>query len=251
MDRQKRIAALIPAYNCGHVIRPLIKKIKSKKIFDFIIVVDDCSSDNTFEASSGLKGVFVFRNTKNLGYGGTSIELYRKAREFEADFTVNFHGDGGHKIDALAPIASDLLSKEADIVVASRLIFLKNQLATKGWQVIVDDNLRGNMPLVRFIGHLFLTHLQNKALNLNLSSYHEGMRGCSAPAVNWILSQKLPSWYQFDNMLLSLAAKDGLKINEIPCIPNYDLNSKSSAPPFRYGMAVLSLIFKLKKRFQK
>ena len=42
MNKHKKIAALVPAYNCGNVIGALIKELKSKNVFDFIIVIDDC-----------------------------------------------------------------------------------------------------------------------------------------------------------------------------------------------------------------
>jgi glycosyltransferase involved in cell wall biosynthesis len=251
VNKHKKIAALVPAYNCGNVIGALIKELNSKNVFDFIIVIDDFSIDDTYSRASNIDRVHVFRNSKNLGYGGTSIELYKKARELGADYTVNFHGDGGHRVEAIYPLICELKKGKADIVIGSRLLFLKRQFKINGWRVILDRKLRGNMPLVRLAGHLSLTYFQNKILNLSLNSYHEGMRGCSATAINWILSQQLPSWYQFDNMLLSLAAIDGLEISEISCKPNYAESASSSAPPFKYGIAVLSLIHNLKKRPRK
>ena len=251
VNNHKKIAALIPAYNCGNVINSLIKELKLTNIFDFIVVIDDFSIDNTYSEALDIERVHVFRNSKNLGYGGTSIELYKKARELGAHYTVNFHGDGGHKVEAIYPLICELKSEEADIVIGSRLLFLKHQFRFNGWRVITNRKLRGNMSLVRLAGHFSLTYFQNKILNLELNSYHEGMRGCSSTAIDWILSQQLPSWYQFDNMLLSLAAIDGLKIREISCEPNYTENANSSAPPFKYGFSVLSLIFNLKKRPQK
>ena len=251
VNKHKKIAALVPAYNCGDVIGPLIKELKLKNAFDFIIVIDDCSIDDTYSKALNIDRVHVFRNSKNLGYGGTSIELYKKARELGADYTVNFHGDGGHRVEAIYPLICELKRGKADIVIGSRLLFLKHQFKMDGWRVIIDRKLRGNMPLLRLAGHLFLTYFQNKILNLSLNSYHEGMRGCSSTAINWILSQQLPSWYQFDNVLLSLAAIDNLKISEVSCKPNYKESASSSAPPFKYGITVFSLIFKLKKRRHK
>lgn len=245
------LAVLIPAYNCAHSIAELIKDIQKRNIVDLIIVVDDCSSDQTSAKAKRFDNVLVYRNKVNKGYGGTSNLLYELALKHKVKFAINIHGDGGHKIDDLWPLVSEIKKNKHDFVIASRLKYIKNQFHKHGFNTITNKTLRGGMPLIRLVGHLILTELQNRVLNIKIDSYHEGMRAVSAQGIRWILSQNLPAWYQYDNQLISYAAIEGHKISEIECKPNYSAQAQSSAPPVKYGLAVIKLMFKIRKDLKK
>ena len=62
----KKIAAIIPAYNEAKHIKPVLKTLKSTNIIDEIIVIDDCSKDNTKEIVKKLK-IKYLRNKTNKG----------------------------------------------------------------------------------------------------------------------------------------------------------------------------------------
>lgn len=239
MARTVSYGIAVPAWNCADTIDELIERLNGLELDLSIFVVDDHSSDDTFERAQRHKNVTVVRNPENRGYGGTSKRLYELARDAGVDFVINVHGDLGHAPEDVLPIIAGYESSAADIVYGSRLVFIVDQLKRYKLRLFFDPELRGHMPLVRLFGHFGLTFVQNRLFGLRLRSYHEGMRGTSSELIDWILLQDLPDWYDFDATLLVKAASAGFKIEEVAVPPRYHTHAKSSAPPFRYGFRVL------------
>lgn len=239
MPINKSVWIAIPARNCAHSIEELIERINALNLGLSIVVVDDCSQDNTSERANKFDNVLVHRNETIMGYGGTTTKLYEIAASKHADYVINIHGDLGHKPEDLVPILETLKTTSAGIVVGSRLVYLKNKFCQHGLKVLFNSDLNGGMSTIRIAGHFSLTFVQNILFGQNLNSYHEGMRGCDKKTLAWILKQDLPVWYDYDSTLLVMAASSRLVIKEIPTPPHYDDRSDSSAPPFRYGFRVL------------
>ena len=239
-EGEKLSCIAIPAWNCAPFIDEVIERINALLLGATIIVVDDHSSDDTSARAQRHANTVVHRNERNLGYGGTTTRLYEIARELNAGYVINLHGDLGHRPEDIPDLLTALQTGKGEFVVGSRLVYLMEQFSRHGLRVLFEDDLRGHMPLARLVGHFGLTAVQNLLFGLNLHSYHEGMRGCSRTALDWILSQNLPQWYDYDTTLLALAAASGFSIAEIPSLPHYGVETRSAAPMFHYGMRVLS-----------
>ena len=247
-----KLCVLIPAYNCAPYLEELVRRTTLRADGDEIIIVDDASTDDTYNVAAGLPRVHIRRNDTSRGYGGTSKRLYEIAAERGADITVNIHGDLGHRPEDIAPLVDVLAGGEAQMVLGSRLIYLKHLVEREGWGRLLDPAARHNMPLSRAIGHFGLTWFQNVCFGTKLHSFHDGMRGCTRTVIDWLLQQDLPLWYDFDTELLIHAHRAGFKIAEVPVPPNYDHESASAAPPIRYGCRVARhALKKLPSRFRR
>ena len=233
-----KLCVLIPAYNCAPFLPDVVRRLELPGDDDEIIIVDDASEDDTFAVAARLSRVHADRNEHGLGYGGTSKRLYEIAAERGADFTVNIHGDLGHRPEDIQPLVAKLFSGDCDVVLGSRLIYLMGLVKNEGWRRLFDREARHNMPLVRALGHFGLTWFQNLCFGTKFHSFHDGMRGCTRAAIQWLLSQDLPTWYDFDTELLIHAHRHGLRIAEVAVPPNYDHTAASAAPPVRYGLRV-------------
>jgi len=233
-----KLCVLIPAYNCAPFLPEVVGRLTLRGPRDEIIILDDASTDDTFAVASALPGVHADRNDRTMGYGGTSKRLYRIAADRGADFTVNIHGDLGHRPEDIQPVVDKLFRGDCDLVLGSRLIHLMNLVRKDGWRRLLSRRARHNMPLMRVLGHFGLTWFQNLCFGTKLHSFHDGMRGCNRTAIEWLLSQDLPAWYDFDTELLIHAHRCGLRIAEVAIPPNYDHTTSSSAPPVRYGLRV-------------
>jgi glycosyltransferase involved in cell wall biosynthesis len=78
---QFEIAIVIAAYNEEKVIAEVLNALKLKRPNDAIIVVDDGSSDNTYEVVKSVKNIFLLKHIINLGQGAalqTGIEMSKK-----------------------------------------------------------------------------------------------------------------------------------------------------------------------------
>lgn len=235
-----KVCVLIPAWNCAATIEEIVARLPLGGPSDEIIVVDDASTDGTFERAAGLARVHVARNPVNLGYGGTSRRLYAIALERGADVTINIHGDLGHRPEDIPVVLAPILRGEHDIVLGSRLLWILGGLRRAGWRGVFSEEVRGGMPLHRVIGHLTLTRVQNLCFGTRLHSFHEGLRACTREVVEWAVRADLPAWYNFDTELLVEASRRGFRIGEVPVRPLYDPRTKSAAPPIRYGLRTLA-----------
>lgn len=70
-----KLSIIVPVYNeeegIGEFICSLKKLVFQINMENEIIVVDDCSQDDTPRILSSQKGIILIRNNKNLGYGST------------------------------------------------------------------------------------------------------------------------------------------------------------------------------------
>ena len=74
-----RVVAVMPAYNAAATLERTIADIPAGSVHE-IILVDDCSRDNTVEIARRL-GLTVIAHEKNTGYGGNQKTCYRHALE--------------------------------------------------------------------------------------------------------------------------------------------------------------------------
>ncbi len=114
-----RTIAVMPAYNAERTLKRTVEDIPPGAV-DQIVVVDDCSRDNTVKVAREL-GLTVIEHTKNLGYGGNQKTCYRQARDLGAEFVVMIHPD--YQYDSrVIPIAVEILRLGiCDVVLGSRI----------------------------------------------------------------------------------------------------------------------------------
>jgi glycosyltransferase involved in cell wall biosynthesis len=231
-----KLCVLVPARNCAQFLPELISRVSLPGADDEIVIVDDASADGTSAVGQKLPRVRVVRNDTQLGYGGTSKRLFKLALEGGADLAVNIHGDLGHAPEAIGSMLPDVVSGRCDLVVASRLLYLLNELRRDGWGSLRRSERRGNMPFSRILGHLAITKIQNICYGTQLHSFHEGMRACTRRVMEWALREDLPDWYDFDTHLIFRAHRAGFRLGEVPLPPHYTPAAVSGVPVLQYGL---------------
>ena len=135
---------VLPAFNEAATIAGVLTAIGS---LGTLIVVDDCSSDETARLAED-NGAVVVRHANNKGYDGALNSGFAKAAELEAELVFTFDADGQHGVEALRT-AIDLLEHddELDLVVGKRPRTARfgekvYSLYTK-WHYGIDDILCG------------------------------------------------------------------------------------------------------------
>ncbi len=86
-----------------------------------IVVIDDCSTDNTAEVARAA-GVTVVSVPCNLGIGGAVQTGLKFARKHNFDIVVRLDGDGQHDPNETPVLLAALKSGRADAVFGSRFI---------------------------------------------------------------------------------------------------------------------------------
>jgi 2-polyprenyl-3-methyl-5-hydroxy-6-metoxy-1,4-benzoquinol methylase len=211
----KRIAIFIVTYNAVSTLRKVLDRIPDE-VWDKVeevFVFDDGSQDDTFLVGMGYKAhhgktkLSVFRNEKNLGYGGNQIRGYTYAIAQGYDIVVLLHGDGQYAPEALPEILAPLEAGDADAVFGSRMM-------TKG------AARKGGMPLYKFAGNKILTAVENAMLGMALSEFHSGYRAYSCHALQKVPFQQNTHDFHFDTQIIIQFHAAGLRILEVP-IPTY------------------------------
>ena len=242
MINNKKIIVVLPAYNSAKTLKITIDAIP-KGIADDIILVDDCSNDNTVTLAKEL-GLKVFVHTKNLGYGGNQKTCYSEALKLGADIAVMVHPDFQYDPVFIPQMLEPIISGQADAVFGSRMIFPKNALA-------------GGMPYWKFVANIFLTKLENFILGNSLSEYHSGFRAYSRKVLELPLELNSND-FVFDTEIIVQMKIAKMKIKEVPITTKYfpeasQINFKRST---EYGFSILNvmrkyLLFKYKLRNYK
>ena len=114
MDEQLKISIIIPAFNEEKKIQDVINSIKKLRTNDEIIVVDDGSTDNTYEIAKKT-GVQVIHHPYNKGYGAAIKTGIRNA---SGNVILFIDADGQHKAEDIEKVIAPI--QEYDMVVGAR-----------------------------------------------------------------------------------------------------------------------------------
>ncbi len=115
--KSKDLTICIPVFNEQGVIKEVIEDLKNNFYDSEIIVIDDGSTDGTFDVLSEIKGIRIIRNYKNMGYG---YSLKRAMREAKGEYIAWFDGDGQHRVEDLEKLYEHMEKENCDVVIGAR-----------------------------------------------------------------------------------------------------------------------------------
>lgn len=212
---------VMPAYNEAAVIGDTIASVKP--YFENIIVVDDCSSDDTLSEALSA-GATVCSHPLNLGQGAaiqTGIEF---ALTQGADAIVTFDSDGQHLArDAISMV--DLLKRsKVDVVLASRFLG-RTEGMTKA---------RGRLLKAATL----YTKLHT---GLSLTDTHNGLRVLNKKAASTIRLRQNRMAHASE--ILKIIAENSLQYVEHPVTIRYSEYSKAKGQRTSGAIAVLADLF--------
>ncbi len=226
MIKEKKVVVVMPAYNASKTLERTYREI-NLELVDEVILVDDCSTDDTAALAESLGVHYVIKHEENLGYGGNQKTCYRKALDLNADIIIMLHPDYQYTPKLIPSMCYLLANDLFDVVLGSRIL-------GKG-------ALKGGMPYYKYIANRFLTLFQNVLIGAKLSEYHTGYRAYTRQAIESIDFENNSNNFVFDNQVLSQLVYHKLSIAEITCPTKYfdegsSINFKNSVI---YGLGVL------------
>lgn len=216
-----KTAAVIPAYNEATVIAQVIEGCLG--LVDEVIVVDDCSSDETARVARAA-GAKVARHPLQRGAGRATATGMQAALLLGADLVVTLDADGQHLPSEIPIVLEPLRAGRADMVVGCRRL------------------KREEMPLIRRAGNRFANLWTWALLGASVSDSQSGYRGYTKEAIS-----KLPleaRGYEFCSQTLGAAARLGLRIEEVAITVIYTEYSKSKGQSFLTSVRTLGRIAK-------
>lgn len=203
---KQAVIIVMPAYNEGPRIAKVITsipneiKIGKRTFATRVVVVDDCSSDNTI-AEATKAGATVLKHVMNSGAGAATRTGLKYADQYCSDvgFVVTIDSDGQHTAEDIQRMVQHALDTRADLVVGNRL----------------HEGNKQDMPFHRVVGNLGLSFISRLLFGIKTKDTQSGLR-LFAPGALPILSDYTVDRYGFCTEMLWLAHRAKLTVSELP-----------------------------------
>ena len=235
MYRNQFVAVVMPVHNEEAHVQQAIKRVPG--YVDLIVVVDDGSTDRTWEVLSKIcdPRLNLLKHNRNRGVGAATKSGYRHCEKARADLIAVMDGDGqmdGHDLAGLL----DCAMSGAEYVKGNRFLHRSSI---------------GCMPRVRHIGNRLFSWLAKRAASFDNSlDSHCGYTVIQRHALNRLALEDLYDRYGFPTEMFFEACRAGLAVKCVPVRTVYG-DEVSGINPFTAVPAILFLIarYYLRRRF--
>jgi glycosyltransferase involved in cell wall biosynthesis len=200
-NKKNRFAFIIPVYNHAATVAQVVKDAQALRFPVF--VVDDGSTDNTYDQIKEIAGIQILRHTQNQGKGAAIMTGFAAAAV--ADWAITIDADGQHYPEDARKLIKAIPKKTRVIVVGAR------------------DNMTGDhVPWTSRFGRKFSNFWVRTSGGPDISDSQSGFRIYPLPeALN--LKTKARR-FQFEVEILVQATRDGIPVIEAPVRVNYNPN---------------------------
>jgi len=228
MNKQLKVAIVIPCYNEQDNVLKLYQEIQNTPFPDFYsvspIFVNDCSNDSTRIILIDNHINFIDLPV-NLGIGGAVQTGYKYAFINGFDVAVQMDGDGQHPPVELSKILRPIFDNEADVVIGSRY------LTKEGFQ----------STSLRRAGINYFKWLNKKLVGVTIQDSTSGYRALNKKALE-LVSDYYPDEYPEPEAII-LYSLNHLKIIEVPVSMRERQGGESSIKRFKtlYYMVKVTL----------
>src|SRR5262249_54990187 len=147
------LSVVMPVYNEEPTVARIVKSVLEQRPVQELIIVDDCSTDKTWETLQGLKDLRIklFRHETNRGKGAALRTGFHYAR---SPVVIIQDADSEYNPREYYLVLGPILSGKADVVFGSRFVGAGAHRVLYYWHSV---------------GNKILTTLSNMATNLNLT----------------------------------------------------------------------------------
>jgi len=165
-----KLVVLIPAFNeednIEKVIASIPRKIKEIDKVE-ILVIDDGSTDRTYDFAIKAGSDKVVSHTKNLGVGAAFMTGIRNAIMMNADIVVSFDADSQFNANQIPELLIPLLNRQADVVIGSRFL----------------NGDPKNIPKIKLVGNKIFSRLMSWVTGQKFSDTQTGFRAYTRQAI--------------------------------------------------------------------
>ncbi len=220
------IGIIFPAYNEEKNIKGVIEDAKKYLPNSFILVVDDGSTDRTYEIAKKC-GVKVIRHKVNRGKAeaiktGLNFLLKKGIKIF-----VLADADGQYRLNKVSNLIKPILKGEADFVMGCR-----------NWKEVPYRHRLGNLVWRSTFNFLFGTKFRDT--------------NCGFVAMNRraarIIKKRIYGGYILENSMLIACLREGLRIKQVPVEVHY--KRKRGLEGIRIVLGVLIFIIRQGIKFR-
>jgi len=208
----RTVAVVVPAYNEEALVGSTVSGIPA--FVDSIIVVDDCSKDETaVRAQNADKRVEIIAHERNQGVGAAIVTGYRRAISIGVDVTCVMAADGQMDPDDLETLVRAIAIDETDYAKANRLF------TGQAWQLI---------PRTRYLGNAALSFMTKIASGYwHVADSQSGYTAVNLETLKLLDLDRIYRRYGFPNDLLVHLNVFNRRVRDYPSRPIYGVGERS------------------------
>jgi glycosyltransferase involved in cell wall biosynthesis len=204
LNKKNRFAFIIPVYNHAATVAQVVKDAQAFRYPVF--VVDDGSTDNTYDQIKEIAGIQILRHQQNLGKGAAIMTGFAEAAAV-ADWAITIDADGQHYPEDARKLIKAIPKKTRPIIVGARA-----------------DMTGVHVPWTSRFGRKFSNFWVRVSGGPAILDSQSGFRIYPLPeALN--LKTKARR-FQFEVEILVQAKRKGFQVFESPVRVNYNPNGK-------------------------
>jgi len=233
MYQGHKVSVVVPAHNEETQIVEVVRTMP--ELVDTIVVVDDCSSDETVKIVTELcqqhSRLVLLKHEFNQGVGGAIATGYKWSRDNDIDLSVVMAGDGQMNPDDMTALLDPVIEDVADYSKGNRLI------TGEAYKKIPKMRYFGNSILSLFTkiasGYWQVADSQTGYTVVNRKILH---------AIDWDTMYKR---YGQPNDLLVKLNVFGFRVIDVPVEPVYNIGETSGIKVRRVIFTIGSLLVRL------
>ena len=197
MSERADLTVVVPAFNEAGTIVEVIERLRELPFSLQIIVVDDCSTDDTAAIAGGIEGVELITHAVNQGKGAALRSAFAQA---SGRIVVIQDADLEYDPVDIPELVAPIRSGVADAVFGSRLIGGRPQRAHLFWHKV---------------GNRALSLMTNVLYNTTLSDMETGYKAFTLEVLRSI-EPLYESDFRIEPELTAKICRGGFRIYEVP-----------------------------------
>lgn len=213
------VSVIIPAFNEANTIGDIIRKIQKLHPDYEIIVINDCSTDNTAEVAEKA-GAVIINHPYNMGNGAAVKNGIRHA---SGDILVFMDGDGQHDPGDISRLMAHF--SDHDMVVGAR-------------------DLEGQASIVRAVGNKVYNWLASYVAKFKIEDLTSGFRIVKSEVAKKLL-YLLPNTYSYPTTITLSVLRNGRTIKYVPVSVTNRKQGKSNIGLLGDGTRFFIIIVKI------
>lgn len=193
------VGVVIPVYNEEQTLHLIVNKVLAREEVKELIIVNDCSTDNTWSAMEALakldQRIRLFNHKVNLGKGAS---LRTGFHNVSSDIVIIQDADLEYDPDDYPKLIEPILMGKADVVFGSRFLGSGMHRVLYYWHSV---------------GNKFLTTLSNMFTNLNLTDMETCYKVFRREVIKQIFIEE--NRFGFEPEITAKIAKKNLSVYEV------------------------------------
>lgn len=229
--KETKVGIFIPCHNEAEIITETIRTVRQhieSENFPYdaiIIIVDDGSTDNTYQLAKEAGADILYRLPVNAGLGAAARVGMEIAHYVGCTVYAKFDADLQHDVEDIYHAVKPIIEGEADVCYGSRFA----------------GKINYKMPIVRFLGNHTFTWLTRKLTGWKTTDAQSGLN-CFGR--RYLAIFELPCTYNCAQQALIDASVKGMRYTEVPAT-FHKRRSGNSFIKWRYIAKVTAMMAKM------